>query len=195
VAIEQQVAEVVARLVGSMDTTAQARAYGELPSVQMTTCELRPDAAMTVAHGVWLYQEQALTDRLSDPYRQRFLQVAPSADGVSVESRSFKPTQPELWIGLCDRPMTDRIVTTSDFEIVNCSVFLRRMDTVYIGETQPGGCPTNYQRAVRTTNTIYLWETGMDTSDRGFNAAGNQIWGSTDLPYQYRRLPGLNQQF
>ncbi|NEO03426.1 MAG: hypothetical protein F6K50_51450 [Moorea sp. SIO3I7] len=56
----------------------------------------------------------------------------------------------------------------------------------YIGQTPEDGCPTNYRGAVSITNTIILHKEGMDTLDRGFDAAGNLVWGAKDLPYQFR---------
>ena len=77
--IKQQVDEVVSHLDGAMDTSTQAKAKPNAPNVRITTCKVkmqdagvfnRPDA-------VFLYQEQALSQRLTSPYRQRFLRIAP----------------------------------------------------------------------------------------------------------------------
>ena len=136
---------------------------------------------------LFLYQEQALSPNFSQPYRQRFLRISPSADSQSVESLSFRPLQLEDWVGLCDRPQTERVVQISDMDRSSCSVLLQRVGATYMGETQPGGCPSNYRGAVRVTNHIILHPTGMETSDRGFDANGNQVWGSTGEPYRFQR--------
>jgi hypothetical protein len=189
IAIEQDVRDVVSHLVGVMDTSAQAAANPKAPNVRMTTCKVmvgNADTTLNTRSVVFLYQEQALTQRLGAPYRQRFLRIAPSADGQSVESRAFRPPTPEKLIGLCDRPEAKRVIRQSDLGERACSVFLKPSGENYVGETQAAGCPTNYRGAVRITNTIMLHRTGMDTQDRGFDAAGNLVWGAKEEPYQFR---------
>lgn len=147
------------------------------------------DAAdVNVPDAVFLYQEQALTKQLSKPYRQRFLRIAPTQDNLKVESASFKPSTPKTWIGLCSKPEQERIVQRRELGESNCSVFLQAVGKNYVGETAPGGCQSNFRGATRITNTIILHQTGMDTSDRGFDGAGKQVWGAKDAPYQFRWL-------
>ena len=189
VPIEQEVQDVVSHLVGVMDTSAQAAANPKAPNVRMTTCKVtveNADTSLNTRPSVFLYQEQALSQRLSEPYRQRFLRIAPSADGQSVESRAFRPPTAESLIGLCDRAEAERVVKQSDLGEVTCSVFLRPVGENYVGQTPSQGCPTNVRGAVRITNTITLHPTGMDTQDRGFDAAGNMVWGAKEQPYQFR---------
>ncbi len=182
--ITQQVKEVVTHLVGTMDTSAQAKANPEFPNVRITTCKVQvPDA-----NGVFLYQEQALTKQLAKPYRQRFLRIAPTKDNLLVESAAFKPQTPKTWIGLCSKPEAQRIVQRREFGESNCSVFLKSTGKNYVGQTSPGGCPSNFRGATKITNTIILHQTGMDTRDRGFDAIGKQVWGAKDAPYQFRWL-------
>lgn len=187
VPIQQQVKEVVNHLVGAMDTSAQAKANPEAPNVRITTCKVQVTAEQN-PNAVYLYQEQALTKQLSKPYRQRFLKIAPTKDNLLVESAAFKPSSPKNWIGLCDKPETQRVVQRREFGESNCSVFLRPTGKNYTGETAPGGCPSNFRGATRITNTIILHQTGMDTRDRGFDATGKQVWGAKEQPYQFRWL-------
>ncbi|MBE9114273.1 chromophore lyase CpcT/CpeT [Lusitaniella coriacea LEGE 07157] len=189
--IKPEVEIVATHLVGIMETSAQAAANLDAPSVRMTTCRVRiaardPARNLHSAAPVFLYQEQALTERLQRPYRQRFLQLAPSATENSVESKAFKPIDPERWIGLCDRAENQRILQPSDLIEAGCSVFLVPVNQIYVGNTQAGGCATNVRGAVRITNTIFLHSAGMDTWDRGFDAQGNQVWGAKDQSYQFR---------
>ncbi|MEW6492460.1 MAG: chromophore lyase CpcT/CpeT [Cyanobacteriota bacterium] len=189
VPIEKQVEDVVSHLVGVMDTSAQAAANPGAANVRMTTCEVtveNADTSLKTRPSVFLYQEQALSRNLAKPYRQRFLRIAPSADGESVESRSFRPPTPETLIGLCDRPKTRRVISSNNLGEVTCSVFLKPVGENYVGQTPPEGCPTNYRGAVKITNTITLHKTGMDTEDRGFDEAGNRVWGAKEQSYQFR---------
>ncbi|MBW4519023.1 MAG: chromophore lyase CpcT/CpeT [Scytolyngbya sp. HA4215-MV1] len=192
--VERQAQEVANRLIGVMDTSAQAATNPKAPSVRMTTCQVRvKNAAPRKEQRIFLYQEQSLTSNLAQPYRQRFLQISPSPYSESVQSLSFKPTTTDTWKGLCDRPEVDRSLEVGDLGQPVCSVFLRQVGTVFIGSTPLDGCPANYRGAVRITNRVVLSETGMETWDRGFDAQGKQVWGAQANSYQYRRLVPLSK--
>lgn len=197
--VDQQVAEVANHLIGVMDTTAQAKANAKFPSVRMVACRVQvQDLSDELSHAIVLYQEQALTKNLAKPYRQRFLAILPTPDHSGVESRNFRPPAPEQWVGLCQKPGILRVVRRIDMGRSDCSIFLQRSPTpnspqrrdrpssTYIGHTPETGCPANIRGAVRITNQVRLHPDGMDTRDRGFDAAGKQVWGADTTPYQYR---------
>ncbi|UBF26441.1 chromophore lyase CpcT/CpeT [Kovacikia minuta CCNUW1] len=188
--LAQQVEEVATRLEGIMDTSAQAAANPKAANVRMTTCRVQVIDIPPTASGnaVFLYQEQALSQDLSKPYRQRFLQLSPSLYSQSVRSRSFKPTNPASWIGFCNKPIGDRRLQARDLGNPVCNVFLKRSGEGYTGNTPIDGCPANVRGAVRITNHVELHSTGMDTWDRGFDASGKQVWGAKAESYQFRRL-------
>lgn len=185
--IDSQVEEVASYLVGVMDTSAQALAIRGAPDVRMTTCKVRLAGSNDNSQTIYLYQEQAMSANLAAPYRQRFLRLAPSADAQKVESASFKPLDSKSWAGFCQKPSAERSIQLSDMEPKHCSVFLVPTKNGYLGNTQPEGCPTNYKGAVKITNTIKLNAGGMNTSDRGFDARGNLVWGAKRLPYQFSK--------
>ncbi|MEL6455972.1 MAG: chromophore lyase CpcT/CpeT, partial [Cyanobacteria bacterium J06623_5] len=134
---------------------------------------------------VYLYQEQALVESLSSPYRQRFLQIAPG-NNRRVDSHSFKPDSPEALIGLCQQP-SPRSISAADLGEQVCTVSLRTSAIGgFVGSTPAGGCIASVRGAVSITNVVVLHDAGMDTWDRGFDAAGIQVWGADTIPYQYR---------
>jgi hypothetical protein len=180
--IEQHLKQVISHLVGAMDRTAQVAADPEAVNVEMTTCKVN----LPQAEDIFLYQEQALTRSFNQPYRQRFLRLRPSIDGHAVESRAYKPENPDLWIGLCNRPPSQRTLQLADLGEGVCSVFLTPVQEGYRGVTHAGGCPTKVRGATRITNTILLHSTGMDTWDRGYDSNWQQVWGADAEPYQFR---------
>ncbi|MGB5900457.1 MAG: CpcT/CpeT family chromophore lyase [Geitlerinemataceae cyanobacterium] len=182
--VDARVREVAAYLTGAMDTSAQAAIDRRAPDVRITTCPVRvADTA-----DIFLYQEQALSLKLNSPYRQRFLQIAPSSDNLQVESITYKPANPEAWVGLCDKPEVDRTVSVPQLGETICSVTLQRDGEGYLGTTPEEGCAANYRGAVRITNQVQLTRSTMETWDRGFDAAGKQVWGAEDESYQYRDI-------
>lgn len=194
----QQLEEIVSRLEGIMVTIAPSNANApnanasgtNAPTVQMTTCEIQVEGLNITSSepSVFLYQEQALADRLTQPYRQRFLRISPSTDGTGIESVSYRLRNEDSWIGLCDRPIGERTVQERDLEDTHCQVLLVPVGENFVGDTPAGGCPSNYRGAVSVTNHIILYEDGMDTFDQGFDAEGNLVWGSTGAPYRFRKL-------
>lgn len=185
--MQQQAKEVVTLLEGVMDTTAQAKVNPKAPSVQMTTCRVQVIDTNNTSSAIFLYQEQALTSKLSQPYRQRFLEISPHSETQTVRSLSFRPTQPERWAGFCNQPDAQRTLQSRDLGNPVCSVFLKQTQRGFMGETPPEGCPTNARGAVRITNTIELNTSGMNTWDRGFDANGKQVWGAQSESYQFKR--------
>ncbi|MEM9265212.1 MAG: chromophore lyase CpcT/CpeT [Cyanobacteria bacterium P01_F01_bin.13] len=181
---QQHVDAVVEHLTRPMDTTAQAERNPHFVGVQLTTCPIQVNGEISDQQAVFLYQEQALTENIESPYRQRFLQIALSADATRVESRTFKPATPDTWTGLCQQ--TAPTVETNALGNLVCIVGLRPSSLGYVGSTPAEGCPVNLRGAVRLTNTIVLHQHGMDTWDRGFDANGIQVWGARTEPYQYR---------
>jgi hypothetical protein len=196
------VQNIVSYLVGVMDTSEQAATNKKVSNVRMTTCKiavvptennLETDRINNNSSSVFLYQEQAITPKLNEPYRQRFLEILAKDRGVNqVESKSYKPIEMEKWIGFCDKTETERIVSASELGTYICSVLLKQsvanyIKPLYIGETQTGGCPANVRGATSISNTIYLFPDGMNTWDRGFDANGTQVWGAANEAYKFRK--------
>ena len=181
--LNPQVQGVANHLIGVMDTTQQAQTNPRIAKVQMTTCAVDFSPKQD---NIYLYQEQAIIDRLNQPYRQRILVIQPSADNSTVESKAYKLNNAPNFINFCNKDLTERELNVSDLAESVCTVFLQPIAGGYRGETPPQGCPTNVRGAVKITNTIILHSQGMDTSDRGYDSLGQQVWGAQDNVYQFR---------
>ena len=181
---QQHVDAIAAHLIRPMDTTAQAEDNPRFIGVQMITCAIQITNPVNSQPSIYLYQEQALTESIESPYRQRFLQITLSTDATRVESRTYRPPTPETWTGLCQQ--TNPIVDAGALGDLVCVVELRPSPLGYVGSTPDEGCPVNVRGAVRLTNIIVLHQDGMDTWDRGFDVNDVQVWGAESEPYQYR---------
>lgn len=190
---QQQVEDVAKRLEGIMDTSARARVNPKAANVRMTACRINlndnnSQTANKSNKPIFLYQEQALSNELNKPYRQRFLEISSVNNGRTVRSQSYKPANPESLINFCNRSTRERTVKLSDLGKPVCNVYLTRSGENYIGITPTQGCPANFRGAVRITNTIVLSKTGMNTWDRGFDANGKQVWGAKAESYEFRKI-------
>ncbi len=193
--LEQHVRQVAAYLTGAMEASAPSSSKpGQRVTVRMVTCEIPlPSPGTTVL----LYQEQALTDELTQPYRQRFLEISASPYSQTVRSRSYKPISPSQWINFCNQSGGDRTRQVSrlngNWGTPVCTVFLKPnhsndLGDIYLGNTPADGCPAKVRGAVRITNHIRLHRTGMETWDRGFDAQGKQVWGAKVESYQFHKV-------
>lgn len=179
---DEAVTDVANHLIGVMETTGQAEANSNFVAVRMTTCPVTvPSGASDT---VYLYQEQALVENPTEPYRQRFLQIALSEDGERVESHTLRPEATEALTGLCDQSRPTINATALGPPV--CTVSLRPSSLGYVGSTPIEGCPVSLGGASYLTNVIVLHSDGMDTWDRGFSADDIQVWGAQAEPYRYR---------
>jgi hypothetical protein len=181
--LNPQVQGVANHLIGVMDTREQAQTNPRIAKVQMTTCAVNFSPKQD---NIYLYQEQAIIDQLNQPYRQRILVIQPSPDNSTVESKAYKLNNAANFINFCNKDLTERRLSVSDLAESVCTVLLKPIAGGYQGETPPQGCPTNARGAVKITNTIILNSQGMDTSDRGYDSLGQQVWGAQDNVYQFR---------
>lgn len=186
-----QVEDVASHLVGVMDMSQQAKVNPNRVNVRMTTCQIyldNPKSIFNIPHSIFLYQEQALGEKLNQPYRQRILRLAPNPYGEGVESKSFKYIESNTLVGFCEKQETARIISTQELTDVNCSVFLIPVGNIYLGKTPLEGCPTNFRGATKITNLVILNSQGMETWDKGLNDQGERVWGAKDEPFIYTWL-------
>ena len=178
---------VVEHLLGQM--TASIKQEGKQPvQVKMTTCLV--NVART-NNSIYLYQEQGFIENLDKPYRQRFLEITtqngqkqPPQQNL-VFSNSYKPDYLEKWINFCQSDRAQEKINQTELGQLVCTITLKPLLSVYVGQTPPQGCPTKARGAATVTNSIVLHEQGMETWDRGFDTQGKQLWGARKKPYQF----------
>lgn len=172
--------DAIADYLEGVMTASVTPEEGKTVRVKMTTCRVE----VPEENSIFLYQEQGLVGTLDKPYRQRFLEIKAEDDNLAA-SYSYKPEKLNPWINFCDN--SDRVVEREQLGELVCTVILKPYLSAYAGTTPPEGCVADVRGAVKITNRIILHQQGMDTWDRGFDAAGNQVWGAEDEAYQFRR--------
>lgn len=178
---------VAAWMAGSFHTTAQhAAAPDDFFDIRLAMAPVwagRTD-------GPWLYVEQAVATALDRPYRQRIYHLVDQADG-SVRSDVYTlPGDPQAWAGAHAAPQCFDTVSPDQLQLRSgCSIVLRRVDELtWTGSTEGNGCASERSGAAYATAEVTLTERGMATLDRGFDAAGKQVWGSTKGPYRFEKV-------
>ncbi|MGP1346007.1 MAG: chromophore lyase CpcT/CpeT [Phycisphaerales bacterium] len=140
---------------------------------------------------LWVYVEQAAATRLDRPYRQRIYRIDWTAP-ESVESRVYLlPGDPLAYAGAHEDPSRLDALTPADLiPREGCTVYLRyNQDTRnFTGGTRGNGCESELAGAAYATSTVTMDADTLLTWDRGWSADGEQVWGSTEGPYEFRRI-------
>ena len=140
--------------------------------------------------GRWLYVEQAAADTPDKPYRQRIYRVTQQADG-SFESAVFTiKGDPLRFVGWWKTPKLFAAITPADLDPRSgCSLILHRTaEGEFVGETHARDCPSERAGAAYATSQATIRADGMTTWDRGYNAAGEKVWGAAKGGYEFRKI-------
>jgi CpeT protein len=176
---------LTACLTGKFSTAEQARGDQNFRDVILHAVRIWPDRA----DGPWLYVEQALPDAPAHPYRQRIHQLGARTDG-SLELRVFELSDPIGFTGAWQDPSRfAKLDPTSLIGRPGCSVVLHpQPDGSFKGGTEGRGCASTLHGASYATSEATISPRQVITWDRGYNAAGTQVWGSTHGGYVFTRV-------
>lgn len=175
-------------MTGQFSSRAQAAADPEFFDIRLFMVEIwpgQPDGSR------WLYVEQARADVLERPYRQRVYKLSARPDG-SLQSEVFTlPGDALAFAGAWKSP--DRFARINPQSLMlrdGCSIILRAESADrYTGSTVGNACPSELRGATYATSEVVITLAGMDSWDRGYDAAGKQVWGAEKGGYQFRRDP------
>jgi CpeT protein len=175
-------------MTGQFSSRAQAAADPEFFDIRLFMVEIwpgQPDGSR------WLYVEQARADVLERPYRQRVYKLSARPDG-SLQSEVFTlPGDALAFAGAWKSP--DRFARINPQSLMlrdGCAIILRAESADrYTGSTVGNACPSELRGAKYATSEVVITPIGMDSWDRGYDAADKQVWGAEKGGYQFRRDP------
>jgi hypothetical protein len=178
-------------LTGSFSSQEQAERDPRMYDIRLTMTRIWADRD----DGYWLYVEQARADALDSPYRQRVYQVVRAGE-KEFESRVYTlPGEgtPEIirrFAGAGSDPSKLDGLSPADLQIrEGCTIFARReADGTFSGATRGTGCPSSREGAKYVTSEVKLSSDVLESWDRGWDAEGKQVWGSTEGGYVFRRV-------
>lgn len=176
----------VARLLsGSFNSTAQAASDAGHPELRLAIVPIwskRKD-------GPWFYVEQAASNSADQPDRQRVYRLV-IGEGGEVISEIYKlPGDPLRFTGEQKKKSPLASVEPSQLEkLPGCELHLKPIGPHrYQGGTVGTRCKDGRDNAAYTTSELLLTEEGLDSWDRGFDAAGKQVGGADEGPTKFRR--------
>jgi len=171
-------------LTGTFSNTDQARGDQNFRDAMLHITPIWTDRT----DGPWLYLEQALTDAPEHPYRQSIYQLAARADGA-LEVRIFELPDPVAATGSWKDPaLLARLTPASLTPREGCVLILRLgPNGSFKGGTEGKGCSNTLRGASYSTTETTITYQQLITWERGYNAAGTQVWGSVHGGYEFKK--------
>lgn len=184
---EEGLAELKKLMVGSFSSKAQSEADPDFFDIRLHMTEIWADG--TDVNGFWLYVEQATAASPDRPYRQRIYHVFRKFDHFYSEVYTL-PGNALDYAGAWKNPAKVEILgPASILPIDGCNVKLTRTGKrTFAGSTEGTLCPSSRDGASYTTSEVEITPAGLITLDRGYDAAGKQVWGSTKGGYRFNRV-------
>jgi len=171
-------------LTGTFSNAAQARGDQNFRDTTLHVAPIWTDRS----DGPWLYTEQALSDALDHPYRQAVYQLVVRTDGA-IEVRSFELPDAIAATGAWKDPTRLAQLTTANLiSRDGCTLILRpQPDGAFKGGTEGTGCSNDLRGASYSATEMRVTDQLLITWERGYNAAGTQVWGSIHGGYVFKK--------
>jgi len=177
-------ATLAAWLTGSFSSSEQAAEDDAFYDIRLRMAPIWTDRK----DGHWLYVEQATAARQDQPYRQRVYRVFEREPGVFV-SEVYTLAEPLQHAGCWRETQPLAGLSPADLsEREGCAVVMRREGEVFVGGTQGTDCASSLRGASYATSEITMHADKIVTWDRGYDEAGQQVWGAEKGGYVFKKL-------
>jgi len=170
-------------MTGSFDSSTQASANEDYYNIV-----LHMEPIWTDQPGHFLYVEQALSSDPGQPYRQRVYELKKKGRRGFV-SYVYELPDPERFVGAHDDPARLDVLSAGDLTLrKGCAVHLKLDNSgVYRGSTKKKRCESSLRGATYATSRVSISRSFVQSWDRGFNDADEQVWGATEGGYMFFR--------
>ncbi|MEB3223138.1 MAG: chromophore lyase CpcT/CpeT [Candidatus Sericytochromatia bacterium] len=172
------------KMIGVYDSKDQAQADPEnYRDVTLHMVRVWPERT----DGPWLYIEQALSNQVALPYRQRVYKLSARADG-RVASEILTLPEPALqYAGAWRSGQPLGQLKPEDLTPrTGCAVILREaLPGVWAGSTVDRECPSELYGATYATSIVKVTSRTLESWDRGYDANGEQVWGADKGGYVF----------
>lgn len=172
-----QIQEVVQWFTGKFDNTNQLASNPSVPLITMTNCQVQLDGATRAdaSQNVYLEQNIAGFDRV------RFYSFGLGTGAIDLGIRSF--VNSSSLIGLCDRPVSERIISQNNLAAAVCSLDLTYEQNRYVGNNAPTGCFTS--TGGKVVSSVSIEANSINSLDQIFSSSGQLL---VNTPIEFRRI-------
>ncbi|NEN22665.1 hypothetical protein G3O08_03985 [Cryomorpha ignava] len=175
--------QMVEWMTGEFNSAEQAKNDTSYKNFTLKMTQIWPDAP----NGAWIYVEQALASTPAKPYSQRIYFLSEINDS-QFSSDVYAIPGEEKFVGAWKSPEKFEGMTAFDLKYQNgCTAFLDYDGFQYAGVTNEGTCKSNLNGSDYSTSQIMLLPNEIRIWEKGFDTDGNQIWGSTEAPYSFKK--------
>lgn len=136
--------------------------------------------------GYWLYAEQAVSDQLNAPYRQRIHRFY-QQDSILVSEVYAIPNSLRYSGAHKFKKPLDELEKDSIHLLTGCEIYFRYDSGKFIGRTHDRTCAGEIQGAAYATSELEVTPSQVTIWDRGFNKQGERVWGVAKGPYIFLR--------
>jgi hypothetical protein len=183
---EEELTELVNLMSGEFSSKEQSENDSLFYDISLTMFPIWESDKMVK----WLYVEQAVTEYIDKPYRQRIYKITKTEDGF-FESRVYELPNPDMYIHGWEHP--DKFNEFSPDALIlrdGCAVYLKKnSDGCYTGSTNEQDCKSSLRGASYATSVVTICEDKIVSWDQGWNVEGTQVWGAVTEGYIFRRIP------
>jgi hypothetical protein len=183
-AADPELEQLAAWMTGSFSSQAQSREDADFHHIVLHMARIwraRTD-------GAWLYVEQAAASAVDRPYRQRVYHVRRVGEDLFASS-VFTLSDPLERAGAWQKesPLAD--LSPTDLEArEGCTIYLlRRADGSFEGSTLGRLCTSALRGSTWASSEVVIGPDGLTSWDRGWDDAGNQVWGAEKAGYRFDR--------
>ena len=134
----------------------------------------------------WLYVEEATAERAAVTYHQQVFHVYKMGSLFLRETYTIR--NPMRYEGPKRFRKTLRRLRQDSLEIITgCEVYFRYDSGRFVGQTNRLTCPTKIPGAASGMQELLVSDSQMKSLDRGFDEAGEPVWGLVKGPFVFQR--------
>jgi uncharacterized protein (DUF1330 family) len=171
--------------VGSFSSEAQAKQDARYDAITWHIAEIWADDDPAER---WLYTESWMPEA-TGPYMQRVTRLRAEPDGT-ISARRYAVPEAARFVGAWRDPAKLAGLKPGELtELPGCDIVIVRAGIGrFEGSTTGSGCRNTYKGASYAISQSVLTAQEMVNWDRGFNAAGELVWGPAAGGYRFRRV-------
>ncbi len=168
-------------MAGSYTSAEQAASDTNYFDIELEMVRIWPKRT----DGAWFYVEQATSKAKEKPYRQRVYHVQEVNDSTFT-SDILTIKGGETLYGAYKDPLLLEKLNSDPLEVLEgCTITLVRKGANYVGSTEGRKCGNAWGKATYATSEVTVMPGRMVSWDRGYNDAGEQVWGAEKGGYHF----------
>jgi hypothetical protein len=185
-AADPELDRLVGWMCGSFSSAVQAAEDPEFRTIVLHVVRIWPHRQ----DGAWLYVEQAAAESAAQPYRQRVYRLRRVGEDVFASSvYTFADPLSRAGAWRAEAPLADLPPEALEAR-EGCTIYLvARRDGAFEGSTLGRLCRSELRGATWASSEVVITAGGMLSWDRGWNDAGEQVWGAEKGAYRFEREP------